>query len=131
MLGKGFQLAQYNIFARDSGFIEKDIKNILAVTPADVTRVYQKYIKGKPYVATSFVPKGKLALALEGSKKADVVEEKIVQGAENARRPKRQGRITKEHLRHSTGASNRLMAPRPRSRSPRFGKSKLANGMRV
>ena len=82
VLGKGFQLAQYNIFANDPGFVEKDIKNILAVTPADVTRVYQKYIKDKPFVATSFVPKGKLALALEGSKKAEVVEEKIVQGAE-------------------------------------------------
>ena len=33
-------------------------------------------------VATSFVPKGKLNLALENSKRAEVVEEKIVQGAE-------------------------------------------------
>ena len=40
-------------------------------------RVYDKYIKGKNFVATSFVPKGKHDLALEDSKKADVVEEKI------------------------------------------------------
>ena len=52
------------------------------MTPADVMRVYQKYFKNKPFVTTSFVPKGKLALALEGSTKAEVVEEKIVQGAE-------------------------------------------------
>ena len=65
VLGKGSQLAQCNIFAGDPGYIEKDIKNILAVTPADVMRVYQKYIKGKNYVATSFVPKGKIALALD------------------------------------------------------------------
>ena len=52
------------------------------MTPSDVVRVYEKYIKGKNYVATSFVPKGQLTLALEGSKKAEVVEEKIVQGAE-------------------------------------------------
>ncbi|MBK8809492.1 MAG: insulinase family protein [Acidobacteria bacterium] len=83
VLGKGFQLAQYNIFADDPGFIAKDIQNILAVTPADVTRVYEKYIKNKNYVATSFVPKGKPELALEGSRKAEVVEEKIVQGAED------------------------------------------------
>ncbi len=83
VLGKGVQLAQYNIFANDPGFIEKDIQNILSVTTADVTRVYQKYIKGRNYVATSFVPKGKLALALDGSKKAEVVEEAIVQGAED------------------------------------------------
>ncbi len=48
----------------DPGFVEKDIKNILAVTPADVMRVYEKYIKGKNFVATSFVPKGKVNLAL-------------------------------------------------------------------
>ena len=77
MLGKGAILAQYNIFAGDPGYAEKDINNILAVTPADVMRVYEKYIKGKNFVATSFVPKGKMDLALESSKKADVVEEVI------------------------------------------------------
>src|SRR5687767_6298235 len=84
VLGKGFQLAQYNIFANDPGYIEKDIQNILAVKTTDVMRVYDKYIKGKNYVATSFVPKGKIALALEGSTKTDVVEEPIVEGAEAA-----------------------------------------------
>ncbi|RZK66557.1 MAG: insulinase family protein, partial [Pedobacter sp.] len=73
---------QYNIFAGDPGFIDKDINSTLAVTTADVKRVYDKYIKNKNYVATSFVPKGQVALALEGSSKADVVEEAIVQGAE-------------------------------------------------
>jgi zinc protease len=77
VLGKGAILAQYNIFAGDPGYAEKDIHNILAVTTADVMRVYEKYIKGKNFVATSFVPKGKLTLALEDSKKADVVEELI------------------------------------------------------
>ncbi len=82
VLGKGFNLAQYNIFAGDPGFVEQDIKNILAVTTADVKRVYDKYLKGKPFIATSFVPKGSAELALEGSEKAEVVEEKIEQGAE-------------------------------------------------
>ncbi len=82
VLGKGATLAQYSIFAGDPGYAEKDIQNMLAVTTADVKRVYEKYIKGKNYVATSFVPKGAPQLALEGSVKADVVEEKIVEGAE-------------------------------------------------
>ena len=82
VLGKGFNLAQYNMFAGDPGFVEKDIANILAVTTADVMRVYNTYVKGKPYVATSFVPKGEVALILTGSTKAEVVEEKIEQGAE-------------------------------------------------
>jgi zinc protease len=82
VLGKAFQLAQYNIFANDPGFINQDIKNVLEVTKEDVMRVYQTYIKGKNYIATSFVPKGQLELALQGSEQAQVTEEAIVQGLE-------------------------------------------------
>ncbi|WP_431158380.1 M16 family metallopeptidase [Winogradskyella poriferorum] len=82
VLGKGFQLAQYEIFAGDPGFINQDVKNILAVTPEDVMAVYNKYIKDKNYIATSFVPKGQVDLVLDNSTLANVVEEKIVQGAE-------------------------------------------------
>ena len=84
VLGKGFQLAQYEIFAGNPAFITQDVKNILAVTTADVMRVYQKYIKGKYFVATSFVPKGESALALKGSTLATVIEEKIIEGKEDA-----------------------------------------------
>ncbi|MFC0605197.1 M16 family metallopeptidase [Winogradskyella pulchriflava] len=84
VLGKGFQLAQYEIFAGDPGFINQDVKNILAVTPEDVMRVYNTYVKGKNYIATSFVPKGQINLVLENSQLANVVEEKIIEGAEEA-----------------------------------------------
>ncbi len=77
VLGKSFQLCQYNVFAGDPGFIEKDIENIKKVTKEDVMRVYEKYIKDKPYVVTSFVPKGQLELIAENSEKAPVVEEEI------------------------------------------------------
>ncbi|NEV92653.1 insulinase family protein [Psychroflexus sp. YR1-1] len=82
VLGKGFQLAQYEIFAGDPGFVNQDVKNILAVTPEDVMRVYEHYIKDKNFVATSFVPKDQKELALEDSRLAEVVEEPIVDGAE-------------------------------------------------
>ncbi len=82
VLGKGFQLAQYNIFAGDPGFLNEDIQRTLAVTAADVKRVYDQYIKDRYFVATSFVPKGQTALALAGSTRAAVVEEAIVAGAE-------------------------------------------------
>ena len=77
VLGKSFQLAQYNVFAGDPGFITTDIENIKKVTKEDVMRVYNKYIKDKPFVMTSFVPKGQLILITENSTKAPVVEEKI------------------------------------------------------
>lgn len=83
VLGKGFQLAQYEIFAGDPGYVTEDVKNILAVTKEDVMRVYNTYIKGKNLVAVSAVPKGQSSLVLEGSTKAEVVEEKIVEGKES------------------------------------------------
>ncbi|MBE7640284.1 insulinase family protein [Salegentibacter sp. BLCTC] len=82
VLGKGFQLAQYQIFANDPNYINKDVEKILAVTAEDVMRVYNKYIKAKNYVATGFVPKGQTELALDNSTEADVAEEKIVANAE-------------------------------------------------
>lgn len=84
VLGKGFQLAQYEIFAGDPGFVNQDVKNILAVTSDDVMRVYNTYVKNKNYVATSFVPKQQKSLALYDSKLADVVEEPIIDGAEES-----------------------------------------------
>ncbi len=77
VLGKSFQLSQYNVFAGDPGFITTDIENIKKVTKEDVMRVYNTYIKGKPFVMTSFVPKGQLNLITENSAKAPVVEEEI------------------------------------------------------
>jgi len=76
-LGKGFQLARYSVATGDPGFVTQDIENIKAVTKEDVMRVYNKYIKNKPYVITSFVPKGQLDLVAENSTKAAVVEEVI------------------------------------------------------
>ena len=130
VLGKGAQLAQYNIFAGDPGFIEKDINNTLAVTPADVMRVYQKYIKGKNYVATSFVPKGKLPLALDGSKTAEIVEEKIVQGAEDAVDPSAMATYPR-----TPSSFDRTIeppyGPAPEVKVPAIWEDKLSNGMRV
>lgn len=83
VLGKAFQLAQYNIFADDPGFASKDIENTLNVTKEDIMRVYEKYIKDKYYVQTSFVPKGAKDLAISGSTLADVVEEEITDSGED------------------------------------------------
>ncbi|WP_029033385.1 M16 family metallopeptidase [Salinimicrobium terrae] len=82
VLGKSFQLAQYDVFTDDPGYIEKDIENIKKVTKEDVMRVYNTYIKDQPYVMTSFVPKGQLELIAENSEKARVVEEEITENVE-------------------------------------------------
>lgn len=81
-LGKAIALGQYNALSGEPERINSEIRDLQAVQIDDVIRVYDTYLKGKPYVATSFVPKGQLALALKGSTQAEVVEEVIVQGAE-------------------------------------------------
>ncbi len=130
VLGKSAQLAQYNYLTNDPGYVEKDIKNILAVTPSDVKRVYEKYIKGKNFVATSFVPKGKTELALEGSKKAEVVEEKIVQGAEAEVDPTKNAEYQK-----TPSTFDRSVEPpygtAPEVKIPLIWQQKLTNGLRV
>ncbi len=130
VLGKGAQLAQYNIFAGNPGFIDQDIKNILAVTTLDVKRVYEKYIKNKNYVATSFVPKAAMALALEGSKRAEVSEEKIVQGAEDKVDP-----TTKATYERTPSSFDRSKeppyGPAPEVKVPAIWTQNLSNGMRV
>ncbi len=82
VLGKSEMLAEYQYLMDNPGFVSEDINNMLAVTPEDVMRVYEVYIKHKPFIATSFVPKGQLELILTGSEKATIVEEEIVEGAE-------------------------------------------------
>ncbi|MEP1448044.1 MAG: pitrilysin family protein [Paraglaciecola sp.] len=87
VLGKGAQLAYYNIYTGDPGYAATEIEAILSVTAEDVKRVYNQYIKNKHYVVTSFVPKGKLGLAVQGSTQAKVTEEQVVQGAEKQVNP--------------------------------------------
>ena len=130
VLGKGAQLAQGNIFANDPAIAQKEIARILAVRPADVKRVYAKYLKGRNYVATSFVPKGKVDLALEGSKKAEVVEEKIVQGAEDAVDPTIEAKYDR-----TPSSFDRTKEPpygsAPVVKIPALWEEKLGNGLRV
>ncbi|WP_405205921.1 M16 family metallopeptidase [Aquimarina sp. LLG6339-5] len=129
VLGKSFQLAQYNVFAGDPGFITQDIENIKAVTKEDVLRVYNKYIKGKPYVITSFVPKGKVDLAANDSEKAAVVEEEIKENVEKAVAE------TKEEIEKTPSAFDRSVAPKegesPKLNIPSSWNTTLANGMKV
>lgn len=130
VLGKGFQLAQYKIFAGDPGFINQDVKNILAVTSEDVMRVYNTYVKGKNFVATSFVPKGQLELALIDSKLADVVEEPIVEGAE----ADFDSSIAADYERTPSSFDRTIEPPygkSPNVKVPEVWKDELSSGMQV
>ncbi|MDR9417083.1 MAG: pitrilysin family protein [Gracilimonas sp.] len=131
VLGKAFQLAQYNIFADDPGYINEDIQKTLAVTKEDVIRVYEKYIKDRPLVATSFVPQGQTDLILEGSEEAEVVEEEIVANAEGE-----QFEIPEEKEYERTPSSfDRSVEPpygeTPTPAIPEVWETALANGLEI
>ncbi len=83
VLNKAFQLVQDNEFKGDPGYITEAAKLLNAVSIEDINRVYNQYIKDKPYVMTSFVPKGQLDLALENSTEATVWIEEVKQNVAN------------------------------------------------
>lgn len=57
--GKGASLAAYYTYTGNPDFIKKDIARYMKVTKEDVMRVYTTYIKNKPSVILSCLPKGK------------------------------------------------------------------------
>ena len=130
VFGKAWQLAQYNEFRGDPSDLEKEIKSILAVTKEDVMRVYDTYIKDKPYILTSFVPKGKPELAVEGSEKAEIVEEPIVQGAEPDPLDEDDVTFEKTPSQIDRTVIPPLGAP-PTVNQPVIWSDKLANGLKV
>jgi zinc protease len=93
-------------------------------------RVYETYIKDRPHVATGFVPRAMSRLALEGSERAEVVVEPIVQGAEEEFVVQRGTEKTP-----AVGSLDRSVEPpfgdAPTLTAPDVGRDVLANGLEV
>jgi len=81
---KSFMLAIYNEFAGSPDFMQKELEMMKKVSMDDVWDVYNRYIKGKNYVATSFVPKGQANLVANGSVNAGIVEEDVTKATQVA-----------------------------------------------
>ncbi len=127
---KSIQLAFYNTFLDDPGYIEKDIENIKAVTLNDVKAVYEKYIKGRPHVVSSFVPKGKTDVMAENSTPAGIREENISQASQVE--IARQG---EDKFDKTPSSIDRSIQPplesEPSVNVPQVWKATLANGIQV
>jgi len=130
ILNKSFQLAMYNTFVGDPGFVQQDIDKIRAVSIEDVWRVYNKYIRDQPYVVTSFVPKGKLDLVVEGSVKADVVEEIIKENKEITQNGEDEKEIEKTPSAFDRSAKPEEGTP-PGLNLPEVWTATLENGLKV
>jgi zinc protease len=130
VLGKSFQLAFYNIFLNDPGFIEKDIENIKAVTLDDIMAAYNKYIKDKPHIVTSFVPKGQPELMAENSVSANLNEENINEASQVQIAEGGNEQVTK-----TPSVIDRTVEPpaakEPEVKVPAVWKAQLANGIKV
>jgi len=130
VFNKSIQLAFYNTYLNDPGYIEKDIENIKAVTLNDVKMVYDKYIKNKPHIVTSFVPKGKTELIAEGSVAAGVKEENIKEASQVEIAAAGDDKFEK-----SSSLIDRTVEPpasaAPEVKVPAIWKATLANGIQV
>jgi zinc protease len=128
--GKSFSLAEYDIFAGDPAFYRQDMANMLAVTAEDVNHVYETYIKGKNYVATSFVPKGQVDKAAEGSANAGIVEENILTATEVKIESGEAAEIQKTPASFDRSVQPPL-GPDVSVTVPPVWKSSLSNGMQI
>ena len=102
----------------------------IEVTPEQVVSAFARYVKGKPYVMTSFVPKGAEEQIVEGAERAAIVEEKIVQGAETtlAADPDFEYPRTETSFDRSVPPA---LGPAPLVRAPAVWDARTANGIRV
>ncbi len=123
--GKVSQLASYQTFAGNPNKIADEIRDYNAVTKEDVMRVYNQYIKGKPAVILSVVPKGQdKMIAAADNYKIDSANYaapnygyaglKYIKGKEDFDRSKIPG-----------------SGPTPVVKVPAFWKKDLPNGIRV
>jgi zinc protease len=130
VLYKAFQLANYNEYAGDPSYYKTDIEKLKAVTKEDILRVYDKYIKGKPYFATSFVPKGQLDMIAEGSVSAGIVEEDVMNATEVDFEDMEEVEIVMTPTKFDRSAQP-ADGPDPLLSLPTIWTDELSNGLRV
>ena len=130
ILMKSFTLGRYQMFKDDPSFYRTDFENAQAVTSEDVKRVFEKYIKGKTYVATSFVPKGETGLIAENSVNAGIVEEDVTKAAEVKTET-----VAEEPIKKTPTKTDRStqppLGPDPQVTLPSVWTGKLANGIDI
>lgn len=128
--GKAFTLAEYTMYTGNPEYYKKDLEGIQSVTMAEIKAVYQKYIKGKNFVETSFVPKGEVNLISLGSINAGIVEEDLTQAAEVKTSDLKEELIIKTPSKFDRSLMP-TPGPDPEVTIPKPWNSKLSNGMRV
>jgi zinc protease len=128
--GKAFQFAEYTMNTGDPEYYKKDLAAIQNVTMADVKDAYNKYIKGKSFVETSFVPKGQLNLIAEGSKNSGIIEEDIAKAAQVKIDTAKDEPIVRTHTKLDRSVMPKI-GPDPEVTIPSPWKASLSDGMKI
>jgi zinc protease len=128
--GKAFQMAEYDMYTGDPAYFNKELAAFQAVTMQDIKNVYEKYIKGKNFIETSFVPKGEVTLIAEGASNANIVEEDVTKAAEV-----KAENIVEEPILKTPAKIDRSvqppLGPDPTITIPQVWTSSLANGIKI
>lgn len=130
ILNKSFALGRYQMFTDDPEFFVRDFVADQAVTAEDIMNAYNKYIKGKNYVMTSFVPKGELELIAEGSVDAGIVEEDVTKSAEVKTIEVEEEPVVKTPTKFDRSVQPPL-GPDPEVTLPAIWTGSLANGLKI
>ncbi|MFZ2338158.1 MAG: pitrilysin family protein, partial [Bacteroidales bacterium] len=130
ILSKSFTLGEYQMFKDDPSYYAEDFAGQQAVTSEDIKNVFQKYIKGKNYVMTSFVPKGEVSLIAEGSVNAGIVEEDLAKAAEITLTEASEEPVIKTPTKIDRSVQPPL-GPDPEVTLPSVWTSSLGNGMKL
>lgn len=131
-LNKAFRLARYNEYAGSPEFMAEDFDKVLSVTSDDVWRVYRTYLKDKPYVLTSFVPKGRPELVARDSERFPIVEESVQDQAEVQAAQSQPAQMEVKDTPSSFDRSvEPAQGPTPLLNLPQIWQGGLANGVKV
>jgi zinc protease len=141
VLGKSMQLANYNEYAGSPDFILTDLQQAQSIQAREIWQAYNTCIKGKPFVLTSFVPKGESDLAASNSVRYEIREEPpaLQKAGEEIKAAAVGGAISAAaaaaEVAGISGRIDRLQEPQPGPEpilhSPKIWQKELKNGMRI
>ena len=129
---KAITMAQDNVFGGTPDRTLSELAAYAAVTPDAVMRVFDKYIKGKNYLAVSIVPAGEASLAVSGSVPAVIEQESL----EEQQLASEAGAIIDDPYEKTPSAFDRSVEPgllsnTPELKVPTIWSAEMSNGMKI
>ncbi|MCQ1057490.1 insulinase family protein [Photobacterium sp. ZSDE20] len=126
--GKVSQLASYETFFDNPGYLGTELNNLRSVTTASMEQVYMRYLNGHPSVTLSVVPRGRTSI--EAAKSNFTPPPRIIPEYTKVSEEKLQ-----QQMREPVDDFDRTVMPQPSSPveavMPELYQFELANGIKV